>query len=168
MAPALNVDTCPLTPAADPQVFPQGGTCRGPYSSAFSLSPSSGPTHRVPSWGAARGEPALSVFSGQHSLHLNLPSDELSLNSALKAPLAPADNVCIPFLMLQWNGMDNGFFALGQNQQAQMYLLEKAISFCVALFLHLFFFCGLLQRVLETIKHIVTLALMKISPLSQK
>lgn len=118
MVPTLEVDTCPLTPAADPQLLPQEETCRAPYSSAFSLSPSSGPIHRLPLWAAAEGEPALAVFSGQSSLHLNLPSDELSLNSALKAPLAPADNVCIPVAMLQWNEMKNGFFALGQNQQS--------------------------------------------------
>lgn len=119
-------------------------------------------------WGAARGEPALAIFSGQNSLHLNLPSDEVSLNSALKAPLAPADNVCVPILMLQWNGLKNGFFALGHNQQAQMYLLERPIFFCVVWLLHLFSFCGLLQRVFETVKCRVTLALTKISPLTLK
>jgi len=63
------------------------------------------------SWGAAKGEPVFSVFSGQHSLPCNLPSDELSLSGALKAPLAPAGFVRIPILKLQWNAMKNYFFA---------------------------------------------------------
>lgn len=75
-----------------------------------------------------RDRPALAVFSGQNSLQLNLPSDELSLKSALKVPLAPADNRRIPILMLLWNGMKNSLFALGQNQQVQKYLLEGPIS----------------------------------------
>ena len=88
------------------------GTYGAPCSSDFSISPSSGATHRLPLlWDAAKGEPAFLVFSSQHGLPCNLPSDELSLSGALKALLANADFVCIPILMLQWNGMKNGFFA---------------------------------------------------------
>lgn len=82
-----------------------------PCSSDFSTSPSSGATHGLPLlWDAAEGEAAFSVFSGQHSLPCNLPSDELSLSGAIKAPLAHADFVFILILMLQWNGMKKHFF----------------------------------------------------------
>lgn len=87
-----------------------------PCSSDFSISPSSGATQGLPLlWDAAEGEAAFSVFSSQRSLPCNLPSDELSLNGALKAPLARANFVCILMLMLQWNGMKKHFFHWKQN-----------------------------------------------------
>lgn len=97
---ALNGGLTSSNPSCRPPAPSPGGALQALYSSAFSLSPSSGPIHSLPLWGAAGSEPALAVFSDQNSLHLNLPSDELSLNSALKAPLAFVHNVCIPILML--------------------------------------------------------------------
>lgn len=126
-------------------------------------------------WDAAEGEPAFSVFSGQHSLPCNLPAAELSLSSALKAPLAPADFVHIPILMLQWNEMKNGFCAGNRvllwgkiNSQKCIYWKDRFLSVWLV---RLFSFCCLLQKALETVKYRVTLAFSKraeISPLTLK
>lgn len=69
------VDPCPLTPAADPRLFPQEGPSRLPTALRSALAPLVVLSTDCPCEVQQGGEPALAVFSGQNSLHLNLPSD---------------------------------------------------------------------------------------------